>query len=1012
MLVKVSSKSFKSRVPVLLYYNNNSHLRFFHSSNPTPVHWFWRFNAVFSRLRRTGILPPPASQIAAAARKAPSFKAPSFKAPSSKIPSSKAPSSSPSPSPSSSSSPALEPGSYISLSSSIQNHPHHHAPSSTTHHFIPPAHTTHHPHLPLSQQPSQQPSPSPPPPSPPPSSQSSTPRRARSLRRIFRTPTAFANSQMSLNHYVEATNSRDFDQDTLHRDSSSPVPSAQQAAPPVPPPPRRSQNAATPPPPPPPPPPRSRNQSVTSALTSEPSSIPSQDYPPDQYEEPSLPSSSNKPSSLSGWKSRAESVVNNFATKHANASFSRQISRIISAGHATSRELPGGVLSSSSSSSSSSSKYIEPSEDESLLIYPSYCRQTEDGDFELDVRGCVSLPPLQNNRTKILMSTARKIAGVRTQPATSSAANFRFYESQDHSSTSSLNSSLSSSATLDNLTNDLETVRTESESISSSVDYTKLSSNHRLSDPLDVRMRPFLARSVPNREIEIEAYSASGQVSNDHSTTTNNAGRFTTRIRLDFQPVYARVISGGIKHAEIDVPVYPPTGVSVISDIDDTIKITGILGGKRDIFRNVFVYDYKKIQIPGVLECYQRLSQLGASFHYVSNSPWQLFPTIKEFINSSGFPQGSFHLKTYTGFIGGIFEAAAEKKKQNLHKILSDFPHRRFILIGDSGEGDLEAYIDVTSHFPDQIMGIFIRDITLPEDDTTHIAKRDSDVELFKRNFVPRPSEIDRYDPPRFKKHDVISKEEEKEKEKEKEVLQCQDVPPPLPPRSKAPTPPLIDLEDSVQTSTPASSEPILASAPASTLRAPRKPPKIPPKPEKLRTENKLHSDAKKPALDLKLDDSKSTISKPAGDVPPPLPKRPDTNLVVNSKSRGIIDSSNLPPPPPLSRGTRSATFAGPSHRNLPISSSQSSSSSSLAPPTPISRRSTSVTNPVVMSSAQDDFYDLLDRRIESWKARVHSARARLPPGVVLRMWRVGDDMMAEAAELVRREVEKTQKLK
>lgn len=67
--------------------------------------------------------------------------------------------------------------------------------------------------------------------------------------------------------------------------------------------------------------------------------------------------------------------------------------------------------------------------------------------------------------------------------------------------------------------------------------------------------------------------------------------------------------------------------------------------------------------------------------------------------------------------------------------------------------------------------------------------------------------------------------------------------------------------------------------------------------------------------------------------------------------------------------------------------------------------------SPIVLSSSQDDFYDLLDKRIEGWKARVFMVRNKLPSNTVLRMWRTGFDIHEEARELVRREAQKQETL-
>lgn len=58
-------------------------------------------------------------------------------------------------------------------------------------------------------------------------------------------------------------------------------------------------------------------------------------------------------------------------------------------------------------------------------------------------------------------------------------------------------------------------------------------------------------------------------------------------------------------------------GVRVISDIDDTIKVSGILHGVRAVFRNVFVRPVGELGVPGMPEWYREMHEQGVSFHYV-----------------------------------------------------------------------------------------------------------------------------------------------------------------------------------------------------------------------------------------------------------------------------------------------------------------------------------------------------------------------------------------------------------
>lgn len=227
---------------------------------------------------------------------------------------------------------------------------------------------------------------------------------------------------------------------------------------------------------------------------------------------------------------------------------------------------------------------------------------------------------------------------------------------------------------------------------------------------LMLRLKPFLTTPLANTALTVFFYNE--QASRSRTITTNEAGHFSLRAALDFMPTHVRVLASDKLSATEEVRITEPTGVSMISDIDDTIKHSGIGNGAREIFRNAFIRDLGDLTIDGVKEWYSTMADLGVNFHYVSNSPWQLYPVLVSYFALAGLPKGSFHLKQYTGMLQGIFEPVAERKKGTLDKILADFPERRFVLAGDSGEADLEVYTDVMLANPGRIIGVFIRDVT------------------------------------------------------------------------------------------------------------------------------------------------------------------------------------------------------------------------------------------------------------------------------------------------------------
>lgn len=153
-------------------------------------------------------------------------------------------------------------------------------------------------------------------------------------------------------------------------------------------------------------------------------------------------------------------------------------------------------------------------------------------------------------------------------------------------------------------------------------------------------------------------------------------------------------------------------GLSVVSDIDDTIKLSNVLD-KEELLANTFLRDFQAT--PGMGERYRQWEAEGAAFHYVTGSPWQLYPALSEFLVTGSFPRGSFAMRNFrlkdASFID-FLSSAEEFKVATLSVLLQRFPERRFILVGDSGEKDPEVYGTVARRYPEQVAAIYIRNVT------------------------------------------------------------------------------------------------------------------------------------------------------------------------------------------------------------------------------------------------------------------------------------------------------------
>jgi phosphatidate phosphatase APP1 len=167
------------------------------------------------------------------------------------------------------------------------------------------------------------------------------------------------------------------------------------------------------------------------------------------------------------------------------------------------------------------------------------------------------------------------------------------------------------------------------------------------------------------------------------------------------------------------VQLVPRSGVSVISDVDDTIKVTEVLAGKRRILERTFLEPFE--EVPGMAARYRAWrDDGGAVFHYVSASPWHLYPELSRFMDRKKFPTGTLHLRQFRVKDERRWNLLASPRRHKLREIttlLSRYPKRRFVLVGDTGESDPEIYGEVARAHPKQIAAIAIR--RLPGDTWT-----------------------------------------------------------------------------------------------------------------------------------------------------------------------------------------------------------------------------------------------------------------------------------------------------
>ena len=126
------------------------------------------------------------------------------------------------------------------------------------------------------------------------------------------------------------------------------------------------------------------------------------------------------------------------------------------------------------------------------------------------------------------------------------------------------------------------------------------------------------------------------------------------------------------------VILVPTNGISVVSDIDDVMRITKVYVPNQGLF-NSFVQPY--VNVPGIPELYHKWFQTlpGAAFHYDTTTPVELTRTYVEYLFSN-FPLGSLEMRPIN-----ISEPSQilEARQNSLLKLFQTFPQRKFGMLLD-----------------------------------------------------------------------------------------------------------------------------------------------------------------------------------------------------------------------------------------------------------------------------------------------------------------------------------------
>lgn len=223
--------------------------------------------------------------------------------------------------------------------------------------------------------------------------------------------------------------------------------------------------------------------------------------------------------------------------------------------------------------------------------------------------------------------------------------------------------------------------------------------------------------AIGDRIVELPSTDASGCFVADIALGADEAARLKRDGELPFRSRPAKGRSGSFDGIAVAVP---QGGVTVITDIDDTIKETNI-PNHAEAKANTFVRPFRPV--PGMADLYRAWENAGdgkVHFHVVSAGPWHFHEPLQQFAADAGFPLFTWDMRCIdvanpTRLIRETLISNPERlrkfKVAAIRALMLRLPKRHVVLVGDSGERDPEAYSDIVREFGKRVDAVYIRNI-------------------------------------------------------------------------------------------------------------------------------------------------------------------------------------------------------------------------------------------------------------------------------------------------------------
>lgn len=163
--------------------------------------------------------------------------------------------------------------------------------------------------------------------------------------------------------------------------------------------------------------------------------------------------------------------------------------------------------------------------------------------------------------------------------------------------------------------------------------------------------------------------------------------------------------------------VDPATTFGIVSDIDDTVMVTALPRPLLALWNTLVLSERARTPTPGMSVLYDRVlaHNPGTPLVYLSTGAWNVAPALTRFLARNLYPDGTLLLTDWGPAKQHWFRSGRDHKRNNLARLAQEFPHIRWLLVGDDGQHDPEIYAEFARSHPAQTAAIAIRQLSPSE---------------------------------------------------------------------------------------------------------------------------------------------------------------------------------------------------------------------------------------------------------------------------------------------------------